>query len=782
MTTPPLALVAPADVVESSRLEFLSLPPVWVIVLVLVPALIVTARWLYRRERLEGRLPLAPAILRGLSLALVILFLFHPVRSTQKMRVEKPVAALLLDDSASMRERDMGELATRLGLPREAPRHAVMAAALAEPLERLAADYEILPYAFGESLRAVEGPAELHAADAETRLGEALSSLAADTRGRELAQVVLVTDGRGNAGRGVEAVLASLPGGGVPVNTVGVGDPAVPRDVRLSQITAPEVALAGDTVTLEVAVSARGFMGEVTRLSITDARDDLELASVPVTLAAPEGVAPSEQTEQLVRISFVPEAEGNADLRIHIDGLPGEQDLANNTERRLLRVEPGNIKVLYVDGYPRYEYRFLKDSLLRVRNMQVQCFLVSASSDFIQESTEGLERLARIPHELDYLLENYHVIILGDVHPQDLGPHWETFLESVKGFVEAGGGFLMQAGTRHSPKEYLNTPIADILPVLIGEPGSEWHNVAGEGEAFRPVLSRPRDPHEIVTLDPDLDLNRELWEGDDGLAPLTWYHPVAKARSTAEVLLTHPSNANAHGAHVLLATMYHPQGRTAYLGTDETWRWRFRFLETYREPFWRGLIRHLALNRLRRSDFRFDLSTDLSSYDIGERVALTARVRGNEFEPLEAESFAVQVVAPDGARSDLELAREEAGVFTGSLLASEAGSWRLWLEDPEEPGGEPKSERIVTVTVPSTETDDAVLDDRLLREIAAATGGNYTPLADVDGLLSRLDDPRRERPLDEPVRDELWAGYPQLGLLVLLLGAEWFLRKKQNLV
>ena len=79
---------------------------------------------------------------------------------------------------------------------------------------------------------------------------------------------------------------------------------------------------------------------------------------------------------------------------------------------------------------------------------------------------------------------------------------------------------------------------------------------------------------------------------------------MAKARSTAEVLLTHPENGNDHGPHVLLATMYHPQGRTAYLGTDETFRWRFRYLETYREPFWRGLVRHLALNRLRRSDFR----------------------------------------------------------------------------------------------------------------------------------------------------------------------------------
>ena len=129
------------------------------------------------------------------------------------------------------------------------------------------------------------------------------------------------------------------------------------------------------------------------------------------------------------------------------------------------------------------------------------------------------------------------------------------------------------------------------------------------------------------------------------------------------MLLTHPANGNSHGPHVLLATMYYPQGRTAFLGTDETWRWRFRFLETYREPFWRGLIRYLALNRLRRSDYRFDLSTDLSSYTIGQRVQVTARVRDNDFDPLVADGFDLQLLRPDGARQTVALERENDGVF-----------------------------------------------------------------------------------------------------------------------
>ena len=453
-----LAVAAP-DIVETTRVEFLALPPVWVIVLVILPALFVFSRWLYRRERGAGSF--LPALLRGLALALVLLFLCHPVRSTQRVRVERPVAAVVIDDSASMRERDMGDIARDAGLLADAPRHDVLRAVLDEPLTKLQDDYEVLLYAFGNSLRAIGSLDDLAATDSETRMGDALAALSAETRGRVLSQVVLVTDGRVNAGRDVTAALASLSGRRVPINTVGVGDPEIPRDVRVSNVIAPEVALAGDTVTLEVSVASRGFAGESSRLTVTDAESGVDLASERFDLADDEGA-----TEQMVRISFVPEVEGDLDLRVAVSEMSGEHDLANNVERRLLRVEPGRIKVLYIDGYPRYEYRFLKDSLLRVNNMDVQCFLLSASADFIQESTEGVPALERIPDDLQYLLDNYHVIILGDVSPHQLGSDFEQvdkILTNFRKFVEAGGGFLMQAGTRYSPREYAGTPIAELF-------------------------------------------------------------------------------------------------------------------------------------------------------------------------------------------------------------------------------------------------------------------------------------------------------------------------------
>jgi uncharacterized membrane protein len=772
MSLPPVQ-----DVIETTRVQFVNMPPVWVLALVIAPLTVLFVRWLYRGERMTSRRWI-PAALRAASIALLIVFLMHPVRLHQKVSIERPVAVALLDDSASLRERDLPDLARTLGLPPESTRSEVMRAQLAEPLSKLGERYELLSFAFGDSLRALGDANDLLAADGTTRLGDALAGLAAETRGRDLSAVLLVTDGRSNAGREALAALSILSGRGVPVHTIGVGNPEIPRDVRIANVTSPEVALAGDTVTLEVSVAARGFPGQPVTIVVTDAVTNRELVREEFTLAEAEA---GDATEQVVRIGFVPDVEGDLDMRITVSPHPEERDASNNTERRMMRVEPGRIKVLYVDGYPRYEYRFLKNSLLRFSNMEVQCLLLSASDDFIQESSAGVDRVTRFPDTLEDLLE-YHVIIFGDVHPQDLGLDSEQILENIKAFVEAGGGFLMQAGSRDSPREYAGTPIADILPVLLGDYESEVNAIHDPGEPFHPVLARPRDPHEVVSLHPDLATNRMLWEEEGGLAPLTWYYPVAKARQTAEVLLSHPRSANAHGPHVLLATMYYPQGRTAFLSTDETWRWRFRFLETYREPFWKNLIRYLALNKLRRSDYRFDLATDLAAYDIGDRVDVTARVRDSSFRLLVAESVEAQLVRPDGRREVLKLSREEDGIFGGALVVSDPGPYRLWLEDPDDLDSGPRSPRIVTASVPSAEHDDPILDEPLLRAMAVATGGRDAHIKDAAKLIAGLDDPVRERAVAEPEREELWAGYPQLLLLVGLLAAEWVVRKRSNLV
>ena len=48
----PLSLLV-GDVVETTHFQFLSVPPGWVLALVIAPAVLLFARWLYARRRVE---------------------------------------------------------------------------------------------------------------------------------------------------------------------------------------------------------------------------------------------------------------------------------------------------------------------------------------------------------------------------------------------------------------------------------------------------------------------------------------------------------------------------------------------------------------------------------------------------------------------------------------------------------------------------------------------------------------------------------------------------------
>lgn len=778
--------------------EFQNSPEPWVFFLLILPAVLFLSIYVYRKEKTEmpGRIRWILISLRCLVLILVFLFLFRPVILESRVVVEKPLAALLLDDSASMREHDsyadtgiVEQLRKGAGLSSRSDvasltRRELMGRVLENGetniLETLEKRYDLKKYAFGPALNPVGGVDDLRSEGESTRLGDALSSTVREFRGRGLSAVVVVSDGRSNRGRDPRDAAYAALNRQVPVYTVGVGAPSGARNVEITGVSAPTVVLVGDEVTFRVNVWSSGFDGRPVTLTLRKHDDGSELASRDFELREGGG----EQQEQLY---WKPEIEGDYMLRVEIPVLEGEQDLEDNAFIHVIRVESARIRVLYVDGYPRWEYRFLWNLLLRTSNFETQVLLQSADPDFIQESSELVQSLTRFPADPQELME-YHVIIFGDVDPSILGDSWEEsrlILGRIKDFVEAGGGFLMQAGELHSPLSYAETPIADILPVAIGSYEEERAAVeeGGEGLYFRPRLEDALNPHELLFLEKDLVRNRRLWEDPEyGLPGFFWYYPVERAKPGAEVLARHPRSSNRYGNHVILATTYYPTGRTVFLSVDSTWRWRHPYLDRYTDKFWRGMVRYLAQNKLRRGDYRFDLYTDRSLYDLNERIQLTARVRDLEGR-LSRETYqAVKIMAPDGEIEELSLARVSEGEYERSIVRSEPGVYQLWI--PGEEDGREMRHALTTfsVVVPRLESENPVLDRELLRDVARVTGGTYFDLSGASGLLGSLKDVERIRRLGEPDREDLWCSWWALILFVGLFAAEWIIRKRLNLL
>jgi uncharacterized membrane protein len=408
--------------------------------------------------------------------------------------------------------------------------------------------------------------------------------------------------------------------------------------------------------------------------------------------------------------------------------------------------------------------------------------LLSADPDFSQETSRGLTPLTSVPTDRRALLENYDVVILGDVNPYTVSPdpaRADEFMKSVREFVERGGGLLFIAGEHDNPRAFLRTPLEELLPVAVD--ASDENAISAARQPWQARLEEPLAPHEIVRLLPDVQQNRRLWEDADGmLGGMYWFSPVSRAKPGTQVLLRHPTLENSSGRYPLLVAGYFPAGRTLFVGFDETWAWCKYYGETFHERFWRNAIRWLALGRLKSGDRRFRVEVARTSYTLGERAAVEARVLDEDFRPSSMPKQDVVWSDPEGKETHLELPMVpgRSGVYRATLDAERLGAYRVWIEN----GGARVASADFDVVLPSLENQDPSPDPGLLREIAAVTGGKAVELEKMSDLLAQFPggEERRE-PISSRLND-VWDRWGTLWIALGLLAAEWVLRKRWELV
>ena len=770
-------MIPPTPSPQSEQVELLfeRLPAPWVLGLIIVPGLLLLAWYAYRRPSRPVR-PLLTG-LRALILGVAVVLLLGPYLRTSTTRTEPAPLALLVDDSASLQRRDALESGAleRLAaanLSQEAePQRLALARKLLESGWRtqLEERYQLQSYRFAERLipAATDG-SDLTGEGRRTAIGEALLSILREHRGRRLPDVVLVSDGRSNFGTAIEEAAGRLAAEGVRVDAVGLGDPRPAPDLALERIRGPEVVLVDDEAVFLLRLTATGDdLPASSRVVLLDETGrELDSAQVPI------GADGGTQFPLSARLRD----PGERRLVAKVEPLPRETARDNNSLDLVVEVKPVRIRVLYVDGRPRYEYRFLKNRLLRTdRDVTVRAWLADAGRDFLQETSQGLLPLRRVPTTSEELLEEFDVVIIGDVDPTAISPDpldGARFLEAVAEFVSRGGGLLMLAGPRHNPSAYVGSPVEPLLPVVLsGEPGTTT-------APFQPLPADPRSPHPVTLLDTDPQRSELIWS--KVLTPLHWYQPVETVRPGAQTWLVNPNEENRHGKRVLAAGGYSPEGWVGWLGTDETWRWRDPVEERYLALFWRSVLRNIAAGRLRGDKGRARLDVDRTRIELGEPVLVEARVRDEAYQPLVEEDGINVYVEERGTPVHLSHLPEEPGRYRGRFRPGELGPLSLVLTDDGSAEGEILASARLTVNLPSAEMRITAQDTAALEALCERTGGRLVPIDRANDLLDALDGRERlTRTLAS--QDVPLDGRTALLVFLVLAAAEWLLRKRMNL-
>ncbi len=780
----------------AARFRFEALPHPWVVFLVILPLVLLFAWFLYGRSQgVEGARRWILSALRAAAILLLVLALFRPILEKIRTREVRDQVLFLVDGSASMgrvdgypddeKTRDLSREAGLAGgeSPSSLTRLELAKRVLQGPgriLEKLKDRFDLALYGFSRELVPLADLSGLQAAGRVTRLGEALEGVFPDAVGGRTAAVVVFSDGRSNDGLPPGEAAARFAAEGIPIHTVLCGRPSPLKNLAVLDLQAPTNVLQKEKVTFKIPVRTRGLGGK---------RFHVSLVQVPgeEVLEWKEVRVPSKGGLQVVTMTHVFEEPGMVTLEARVDPLPGESFLDDNKAVHHLHVLSGKIRVLYLEDYPRYEYRYLKNTLLRAdRAVEGQCFLFEASPDFPQEATKGLPHLTDIPRTRKELFGKYHVVILGDVSPSLLGTtarESDRFLQLLKEFVEFGGGLVCQAGVRAMPGAFRGTPVEDLLPVVLPEPGDTGMEQGASDRPFHPVLENPASPPPMLKLLPDPATNRLLWK--EGLSGFYWFSPVLRAKAGAQVLLRHPVRRNKYGRLVLAAAWDYPRGRVVWLGLDSFWRWRKYYGDKYFDAFWRNTIRWAAEGRLKRGSDRASLELAKQIFDVGERVDVTARLRDADFVPSTAPSCKVFLLLPDGKVRASTLAADpaEAGAYKGSFRFREPGSYSLSLREGDRSDGKLLAQAGFRVRVPVKELAQPVPDAGLMAALARETGGKALDLSRASRLLEILPSGgTRVIPVGrDPHPKELWDTPWLLFLLVFFLGLEWALRKGAHL-
>jgi uncharacterized membrane protein len=697
-------------------------------------------------------------VLRVSLFGLILFCLMRPVIVVPSVLPQSSFVAVLMDDSASMKIPDENGQTRLQAVKNLMARDGQMFTSLSDK-------FKIRLFKFSNAAERAEDAAQLKGEGTETNLESSLEQVTRELAGVPLSGLVLVTDGAETRTGDLTALLGDLRSRGLPVFTVGAGQPALETDVELVRVMAARRVLVGSTVSAELQMRASGIKNRPVRIDLSE--DGRLLRSDTVQL---KGIDATE----VVRVNFNPSTAGLHKYTFSVPPMDGELVTDNNSQEILIQVNDSHPRVLYVEGEPRWEYGKLRAAMAEEKNVLLVSLLRSAEGKFYRQGIDTPDELTAGFPKTEEELFKFDAVILGNIEATFFA--FEQ-LKNLEQFVSRRGGALLCLGGSKAfdPGGYANTPIADLSPVYLGgKPKAE-----GETQSFKARPSERGKDHPIVRLSSQPELNLKAW---DDLPAITLPEVFTNLKPGASVILEAHSKLDKNLVVPLLVEERYGRGRTLALLASDTWRWRM-MLETKNtsfEAFWKNLTRYLVESVGRP----MEVATERTSYGDGEPVQIRATMMDRKFLSISDAEVHARVTAPSGKITEVnltaDLARGAEG-YTAALVPDEEGIYKIEAsarKTSRETDGR-SAEASFLVGPINREAFGAAQNRDLLKRIAAETGGAYYPLAKSADLVDDLTHVEGTNSVRE-TRD-LWDMPINFLLLVGLASAEWFIRKRKGL-
>ncbi len=694
--------------------------------------------------------------LQTATLALVLTLLWQPAIVVSELSSQQNIIAVVVDDSHSM------GIADSDGKTREAAATRTLQDGILAGLQKR---FQTRVYRLGSTLAPIDKPETITPVETSTHIGAGLKQLVAETSDLPVGAVVLLSDGSENAaGTGGSEIsadaLEALRNRRLPVHTIGFGREDQQHDVEIEDVNFAPDAVVDARVAITVSLVQHGYRGQ--RASITVRDGDKAIAQHEIEFA-PDGKI---QTEPF----FFPAGEAGAkSLTFSITPLPGEENLANNTISRPLLVKDAKRRILYVEGEPRWEYKFIRRAEDQDPTVQVVSMLRTSENKIYRQGINNPAELSDgFPVRPEDLFQ-YAGIIIGSVDADYFTPLQR---ELMREYVDRRGGGILFLGGRSSLSDggWSASGLNDVMPTFLPSGNHNFHRNAATVELTRAGADSP-----ITRLIDDPEKNVERWKK---LTYLADYEDPGTPKPGATVLADLKSG---HRTLPLLITQSYGRGRSAILATGGTWRWQMS--EALGDPshdmFWQQLLRWLVADT--PGPVTATTPTRLLS-DEGH-IQFTAQVHDRQFQPSADAHVTAHIVGPQDTNTfvDLTPSPDTPGQFQAEWTADKPGAY-LTEVTAESADKQPLGSDVLTF-----QREDGVAENfhtgqnrHLLEQLAAQTGGRYWKQSDLKNLPRDIS--YSEAGISVRNTDELW-DMPIVFLLLLALPAvEWLLRRKWGVI
>ncbi len=713
---------------NAGSLTFTSGWPLWLLLcaIALVAAVLALSLW-FQRRRLSGAKLATLWFLQSAVAATLLTMLWQPALEVKNLKAGENTVAVLLDHSASMDYDNEG--ATRRA-------HALETIdTISAPLQ---SNYQLKFGNVGTELTWVEDINAEVPATTQSNIAGALLDALEQAKSEPVAAVVLTTDGSDNSGL-VEALeqpdfWQQLQQSNIPVHTIGIGREVLAEDTEIVAVSLPDSTLPG---TVERAsITLRHGNAETARIKVYDGDSIIAIEEKPL---------PGTPGEVTFDVDIDAAESGLRELRFEVE--PGLTDKVpeNNSRRRLLQVGEQQRKVLYFEGEPRWEYKFIRRAVEEAEGLSLVTILRTTTNKFYRQGITSPEQHANGFPITKEALYAYDALIIGNVEAISLSASQHQLIHDY--VAERGGTLLMMAGRNAlADGGWYNSPVAKALPVTL----PQSNTATFERIRAKALLTQSGALSPITRLHDDAQQNSALWLELPELADFQRTGPPKPgARTLLGVELP-------DGSYPLLTQQRYGRGNSFVLASGGTWRWQMQLPseDLRHEQFWQQLLQTMSNSATQR----FEVTTDRQIYLDDAQVTINAKLLNPEFTPALNSQVSAELTAPDGTSQTIALQASAgtAGEFSATVDAVITGSWRVdvSVDGDNQNGTQETADQTVTNTTDEPEITPAIntetrwvhredglaenfnlgLNSAFLKRIADTTGGNYWTPDSADAL------------------------------------------------